>query len=165
MKKIFTLLAFVAVLSLQSCTVSEEVYVDNSPRTEVFEVPTSFVASNNYSKQIVFSPPIYSSDEVLVYRLSGNYKGSDVWELLPESHYFNDGSFDFGYEFDYSNRDVTVYLTGSNLKTVPTNFRLDQILRVVIIPDSFAKSINKKNYVDVVTALNLKDDQIKTINF
>ncbi|NRS89171.1 hypothetical protein HNQ02_002093 [Flavobacterium sp. 7E] len=161
MKKIFTLLAFVAVLSLQSCTVSEEVYVDNTPRTEVFEVPTSFVAANNYSKQIVFNPNIYSSDEVLVYRLSG----SNVWELLPESHYFNDGSFDFGYEFDYTNRDVTVYLTGSNLKTVPTNFRLDQILRVVIIPDSFAKSINKKNYVDVVTALNLKDDQIKTINF
>jgi hypothetical protein len=57
-------------------------------------------------------------------------------EAIAETHYFNDGSFDFGYEYDYSLRDVTVYLVGDNLNTVPTSFRLNQILQVVV-PGSF----------------------------
>jgi hypothetical protein len=49
----------------------------------------------------------------LVYRLTGSYQGKDTWKLLPEAHYYNDGTFDFGYEYDYSVRDVTIYLTGT----------------------------------------------------
>lgn len=163
MKKIFTLLAVVAALTLQSCTVSDEIYVDNTPRNEVYDVPTSFTSSNNYTKQIFFDSKLYNSDEVLVYRLTRSTQSTDVYELLPEYYYFNDGSLDFGYEYDYTNRDVSIYLVGNNLQTVPTAFRLNQILRVVVVPDSFAKSINKKNYQDVINALNIKDSQIKTI--
>jgi hypothetical protein len=32
------------------------------------------------------------------------------------------------------------------------------------VPASYAKSINKKSYADVITALNLKDSQIEKIN-
>lgn len=164
MKKIFTLLAFVGVLSLQSCTVREEVYVDNQQTNEIFEVPTSFTASNNYNKQIVFNPRLIATDEVLVYRLAIDNQGNDYWSLLPESHYFNDGSFDFGYEFDYSNKDLSVYLVGRNLGTIATGFRLNQTLRVVIVPDAYAKLINKNSYSDVISTLNLNEDNIKTIN-
>ena len=83
--------------------------------------------------------------------------------LLPEDHFYNDGSFDFGYEYDYSLRDVTVYLVGANLNTVPTSFRLNQLLRVVIVPGSFAKQVNKKDYFDVVSKLNLKESDIQKI--
>jgi hypothetical protein len=46
---------------------------------------------------------------MLVYRLAGSNSQGDVWELLPETYYFSNGAMDFGYKFDYSNRDVDVY--------------------------------------------------------
>ena len=51
MKNITLILAFIGMMTLQSCEVTE-VYetVDKSPRTEVFEVTTSFNSNNNYSK-------------------------------------------------------------------------------------------------------------------
>jgi hypothetical protein len=163
MRKLFTLLAFIGVLSLQSCTITDEVYIEDTSSSEVFEVPTSFTASNSFSKQIIFNSKIFASDEVLVYRLTGTYQGKEVWALLPEDHFYNDGSFDFGYDYDYSLRDVTVYLVGDNLNTVPTSFRLNQLLRVVIVPGSFAKQVNKKDYFDVVSKLNLKESDIQKI--
>jgi hypothetical protein len=163
MRKLFTLLAFVGILSLQSCTITDDLYIEDTTVSEVFEVPTSFTASNNYSKQIIFNSKLFASDEVLVYRLIGSNQGKNIWKLLPEAHYFNDGSFDFGYEYDYSLRDVTVYLVGDNLNTVPTSFRLNQILQVVIVPGSFAKLINKNDYFNVMSTLKLNQTDIKTI--
>jgi hypothetical protein len=81
---------------------------------------------------------------------------------LPEAHYFNDGSFDFGYE-RLPLRDVNVYLVGNNLSTVPTSFRLNQVLQVVIVPANYAKLVNKKDYFDVVSKLNLKRNDIQKI--
>ncbi len=164
MKKIFTLLALVGVLSLQSCTVTDDLYIEDTTVSEVFEVPASFTFSNNFSKQIIFNNKIYANDEVLVYRLIGSFQGKNIWKLLPESHYFSDGSFDFGYEYDYSLRDVTVYLVGNNLNTVPNSYRLNQILQVVIVPGSYAKLINKNDYSNVMSVLKLKETDIKTIN-
>jgi hypothetical protein len=37
MKKIFTLLALVGVLSLQSCTVTDDVYVEDTPVSQVLK--------------------------------------------------------------------------------------------------------------------------------
>lgn len=164
MKKIVTLLAFIGVLSLQSCTVTEEVYVEDTTISEVFEVPASFTVANNFSKQVFFDSKIYANDEVLVYRLTGNYQGKEDWKLLPESRYFSDGTFDFGYEYDYSSTDVTIYLVGKDLSTVPTSYRLNQILRIVIVPGSYAKMINKNDYLNVISTLNLTKNDIKTIN-
>lgn len=54
MKNITLILAFIGMMTLQSCEVTE-VYetVDKSPRTEVFEVTTSFNSNNNYSKLVI----------------------------------------------------------------------------------------------------------------
>jgi hypothetical protein len=64
---------------------------------------------------VAFDPPIYSSDVVLTYRLSGSNQG-DIWEPLPETYYFNNGTLDFGYRFDYTNRDVDIYMVGNDLQ-------------------------------------------------
>jgi hypothetical protein len=111
---------------------------------------------------VAFDPPIYSSDVVLTYRLSGSNSQGDIWEPLPETYYFNNGTLDFGYRFDYTNRDVDIYMVGNDLQ-LSQNYRLNQVIRIVIAA-SYAKSINKKSYADVITALNLKDSQIEKIN-
>jgi hypothetical protein len=164
MKKIITVLAIVGLFVLQSCTTSGSFEIAPIARNEVFEVTTSFNSNNNYGRLITFNPPIYSSDVVLVYRLAGSNSQGDVWELLPETYYFSNGAMDFGYKFDYSNRDVDVYMIGSDLQSVTAEFRYNQVLRIVIVPASYAKTVNKNSYLDVITALNIKDSQIQKMN-
>ncbi|UQD56371.1 hypothetical protein [Flavobacterium sp. K5-23] len=166
MKKIFTLLAIAGLFSLQSCTVVDDtVYVDNNTISEVFEVNASFNSTNNYSRFIQLNPAIFPSDVVLVYRLSGVSQGKDIWKLLPETYYFNDGTRDFGYNFDYTRTDVSVFMVGNDLQSVSTDFRLNQVLRIVIVPASFSTSINKNSLADVMAALKLDETQIQKIDF
>ncbi len=166
MKKIISLLALVGMFSIQSCTVTDNVpVVDNDTISEVFEVTTSFNSTNNYSKLVSLNPSIYSSDVVLVYRLSGTYQGRDVWKLLPETHYFSNGTLDFAYDFDFTQNDVNIYLVGNDLQTVLDQYRLNQVLRIVIIPAGFATSINKNSYPEVIAALNINESKIQKIDF
>ncbi len=162
MKKITTLLAVVGLLTLQSCTVSS-LEIVGTTNSEVFEINTSFTYNNNYSKLITFNNPIYSSDTVLVYRLIST-SGPDVWKLLPETYYFNDGSLDFGYDYNYTNYDVNVYMIGNNLQTVSDQYRFNQVLRIVIVPASYASSIDKNNFEGVMSTLKMNDTQIQKIN-
>lgn len=167
MKKIITLLVIAGLLTLQSCTTSGSFENDLVPvaKSEVFEVTTSFNYTNNYSRLITLNPPIYSSDIVLVYRLTGiTPQGSDIWKLLPETHYFADGTLDFGYDYDHSSTDVSVFMVGNNLQTVSTNYRLNQVLRIVITPASFSKVIDKNNINAVMSALNVDKSQIQKID-
>ena len=94
MKRITILLAIVGIFSLQGCTTNDDTaYVDNDTISEVFEVNNvSFNSLNAYSRGVDLVPAIYSSDMVLVYRLSGIFQGQDVWKLLPESYYLPDGT-------------------------------------------------------------------------
>lgn len=166
MKKIITLLAVFGILTFQSCTVTDNAPIeDNDTISEVFEVTTSFNSTNNYSKLVTFNPIIYSSDVVLVYRLSGISQGNDVWKLLPETRYFSDGTLDFGYNFDFTKRDVNIYMVGNDLQSVPIDFRLNQVLRIVIVPGSFSSALNKNNYNEVMTALKINENQVQTVNF
>lgn len=166
MKRITLFLAFIGMMTLQSCEVNQiEDTVDNDTISEVFEVTRSFNSTNGYSTIVAFNPPIYSSDVVLVYRLSGQDQGHDVWKLLPETYYFNDGTRDFGYNFDYTRNDVNIYMVGNDLQSVSVDFRLNQVLRIVIVPASFSKSIDKNNIDAVMSALKVNESQIQKIDF
>lgn len=169
MKKIITLLSVVGLLSLQACTTSGSLeIIPNLPTStvsEVFEVTTSFNSTNNYSRIITLNPRIYSSDTVLAYRLTGiTPQGSDIWKLLPETHYFSDGTLDFGYDFNYTNYDVEIYMIGNNLQTVSNQYRYNQVIRIVIVPASFAATIDKNNIDSVLSTLKINESQIQKIN-
>ena len=169
MKKIITLLVVVGLLSLQGCTTSGSLeIIPNVPTTtvsEVFEVTTSFNSSNNYSRLITLNPRIYSSDTVLAYRLTGSTpQGTDIWKLLPETHYFSDGILDFGYDFNYTNYDVEIYMIGSDLQTVSNQYRFNQVIRIVIVPASLATTIDKNNLDSVMSTLKMNNTQIQKIN-
>lgn len=165
MKKIITLLAVVGMFSLQGCTTTTDPnFVDKDTISEVFEVTTSFNAANNYSKVVALNPPIFTSDVILVYRLAGIYQGKDVWKLLPETRFFSDGTMDFGYDFDFTVNDVNIFMVGNDLLTVTNDFRLNQVLRIVIVPARFANTLKSTNYFSVISALKINENQIQKIN-
>jgi hypothetical protein len=134
MKKITLLIAFIGMISLQSCTVNE-VREDNDTISEVFEYSNvDLTSGNGYSALLTFPHATYSSDMVLVYRLADYGSAGDVWKLLPETYYFSDGTLDFGYDNDFTRYDAQVNLFGFDIPGLPVGNRLDQVFRVVVIP-------------------------------
>ncbi|MDQ6469245.1 hypothetical protein RB619_01230 [Flavobacterium sp. LHD-80] len=170
MKKILTLFALVGLIAFTSCEGPEGPPGEPGPAAEVFQVKgVNFTASNNYNPIIPLNPNIFSSDMVLVYRKSGVDNGADVWKMAPELYYFDDGTFNFGYNFNFTLRDVSIYLDGGDLATVVDGFRLNQTFRIVIIPgylSGAAKSVNKPDFSDyhaVIAKYGIDDSKVKEI--
>lgn len=165
MKKITLFLVFIGMMALQSCEVTE-VYDTpvNVPRTEVFEVTRNFNFNNNYSVVVPFNPKIYATDSVLVYHLYDVVNGQDVWKLMPQTYYFNNGGA-LDYNYDFTKYDVKIYLSANfNLNTLASSWTQNQTFRIVIIPDGFAKTVNKNNIDAVMSALNVTKGEIKNIS-
>ena len=168
MRKITLLIAFIGMMTIQSCTVNDPQpinTVDNDTISEVWEFTRSFTTSNNFGTLITFPHAIYSSDMVLVYRLSGVSNGTDIWKLLPESYFMNDGTLDFRYDFDFTKYDASIFMDGFDLAGVSPNYRNNQILRIVVIPGYFGnKSSNNINFNDYKTVIEtFKIDENKII--
>lgn len=166
MKKLTLILAFIGMITLNSCSNDDD--VDNDTIAHAIEFPpVNFNSAGGYGVFLNY-PQIYSSDMVLVYRLAGNDGGLDVWSLLPETFYFDDGTLDFRYNFDFTSTNVNVYLEGFDLPGINPNYTSNQIFRVVIIPAYLTnKSVSGKNTVDfkdynaVVKAYHIKESDIK----
>ncbi len=165
MKKIITLLAVVGIFSFQSCTTSDNTYVDNDTISTVIETKEVSFLATNYTIRYTFPNAIYQSDMVLVYRLTGASNGNDLWEFLPETHYFADGTRNFSYNFDFTKNDVQIYLEGNNLGTLDAAYRLNQIFRIVVVPADLIYGVDKNNYFEVMNVLKINENQIQKINF
>lgn len=164
MKKITLILAFIGMITLQSCTVNDnnENLIDNDTISEVFEYTNVNFFPNDYSSVLVFPHSIYTSDMVLVYRLSGSFQGEDVWKPLPETYFFGDGTLDLRYDYDFTRFDAEIRMEGFDLAGVSSSYRLNQIFRVVVIPGFFGKTtnINFNDYNAVVSAFNIDESKI-----
>jgi len=164
MKRIILLLAIVGTFAFQGCTTKEETQIVLIP--EVFEVTTSFSASNNFAKLITLNPPIYSSDMVLVYRLFDVVDFQDVWRSLPQTVYLPQGDLD--YNFDFTRNDINIFLDSNfDLTTLSPMWAQNQVFRVVIIPgylsNKNSKTIDFNDYNSVVKAFNINENNIKTL--
>lgn len=164
MKKITLVLAFIGMITLQSCTVNDNSgdAIDNDTISEVFEYSNVNFFPNSYSAVLTYPHAIFNSDMVLVYRLSGSFQGEDVWKQLPETYYFADGTLDLKYDFDFTRFDTQVYMEGFDLAGVSSSYRLNQVFRVVIVPAYFGKMgrVNLSDYNAVVKALNIDESKI-----
>ncbi|MEC4005738.1 hypothetical protein OX283_013790 [Flavobacterium sp. SUN052] len=170
MRKITLLFAFIGMMTIQSCTVNDQQpinTVDNDTISEVWEFTRSFSTSNNFSTLIAFPHTIYSSDMVLVYRLSGVSNGTDIWKLLPETYYFNDGTLDFRYDFDFTKYDASIFMDGFDLANVSANYRTNQVLRIVVIPGYFgnktSNTIDFNDYNATMNALKINESNVVKI--
>jgi hypothetical protein len=168
MKKITLILAFIGMITLQSCTVNDNDgdAIDNDTIAEVFEYTNVNFFPNDYTVVLNYPHAILSSDMVLVYRLSGSFQGEDIWKPLPETYFFGDGTLDLRYDFDFTRFDAQVYMEGFDLAGVSASYRLNQIFRVVVIPAYFGKnnSVDLKDYNAVVKAFNIDERQIIKAN-
>lgn len=166
MKKILTLFVVVGLFTFSGCTND-----DHDTISEVYEVSNvNFTAANDYNPIIRLNPAILPSDMVVLYRLAGVDNGQDVWKMTPELYYLPNGTLDFGYNFNFTRNDVSVYMDGNNLGDVLGTYRLNQIFRIVIIPgfvtNGTAKSVNKADFSDynaVIAKYNIDDTNIKRI--
>ncbi|WP_338375226.1 hypothetical protein [uncultured Flavobacterium sp.] len=169
MKKITLVLAFIGMITLSSCTVNEVVerdIVDYDTISEVFEVTTSFSSNNNFSRLVTFNPPIYSSDMVLVYRLSGYSNGTDYWKLLPETFYFNDGTLDYKFNYNFTRYDVELYMEGFELWNLSTQITNNQTFRIVVIPAAFTNksAVDYSDYNATIEMLGYTNSEIKKLD-
>ena len=170
MKKFTLFLAIIGMLSFQSCTVHDTTPItttDNDTISEVWEFTRSFSTGNNFSNLITFPHTIYSSDMLLMYRLSAVSNGADVWKLLPESYFMNNGTLDFRYDFDFTKYDVNVYMDGFDLAGVSAAYRTNQVLRVVVIPGFFGNkntnTVDFNNYNAVLNAYHIDPSKVLKI--
>lgn len=160
MKKFTLILAFIGMITLQSCNTNND--IDNDTIAEVFEYSNVDFLPNDYSVVLEYPHPIFDSDMVLVYRLSGSFQGELIWKPLPETYYFDDGTLDLRYDFDFTRFDAQVYMEGFDLAGVSSTYRLNQRLRVLVIPAYFGKtsSVDLNDYNAVVKAYNIDESKI-----
>jgi len=125
---------------------------------------SAITATDGYTIYRALNPKIFASDVVLIYRMRGTIDANTpIWQLIPRTLFLPQGELD--YDFDFSKEDFTIYAGGNyDLSTTPSYLN-NQTFRIVIVPGSFSTSINKNNYADVITALNIKESQIQNINF
>ena len=171
MKKIFLLLSVVSLFTLSSCVDDDPDVVynntDNYFEAEVFEVNQatfSFDANTGYYTSLYeLNPALYPADMILVYRLKDVVNGSDVWEMIPKTLYYDNGDY-VEFDFDFTRNDIVFYM-GANydLGTDP-NFLQNQVFRVVIIPgyDNSAR-IDLTDYNNVIREFKVDESNIKTL--
>lgn len=166
MKKIITLFAFVSFLAVSSCTTSDdfEEDFDTIGTTYENEIGHDFSSLNDYSFGFDFPVRLVDSDVVLVYRYDGvDTAGRPVWQALPETYYFDDGTRDFSFKYIYTRDYVDIYLDGNNRSTISADYRLDQYFRIVVVPADFAASVDTNNYNEVMNTLKLTESQVKKV--
>lgn len=176
MKKIFLLLTAVAGMALtQSCEgdagpqgpQGEPGISDGNTIADVYETQPLNFAAPSYGVFFTFPVKMYTSDHLLVYRFGGvdSVTGDDIWQPLPKTYYFDDGTRDFTYSFDFTISDVNIYLEGNDLATLSSQYRNGQIFRIVTVPGAFVKTLNAKTtYKDVTTALHLQETDLKKVS-
>lgn len=105
---------------------------------------------------------ILETDAVLVYWLEAVDDGSDVWSLLPQTFYFDDGQFQYNY--NHTDFDVNIYLQGNiDLATLGDGYTQDQIFKIVVLPVDYATSasVDLSNYQELKKSITLKELEVK----
>ncbi len=169
MKKLLYLFAIVGITTLTACEGDagpQGPAGENGQEAYVYETPfVSFTAAGNYGIFYEFPITFLNSDHVLVYRLAGVESGEDVWRPLPETHYFNDGTRDFSYDFDHTRYDVNITMNGNDLATVSAEYRIDQIFRIVVVPGQpvsgkNVSAVDFNDYKAVIAAYGIDESKI-----
>jgi len=168
MKKLLSLILIAS--TIVACSSDGEVGPPGPPGQDgvnivgqAFEVEADF-NDPDYSVFADFPSTIevLESDVVLVYWLELVDDGTDVWNLIPQTIYFEDGEFQYNY--NHTDFDVNIYLQGNiDLGTLGERYTQDQIFKIVVLPVDYAQDNNLEvsDYQSVKTSLDLNESNIK----
>jgi hypothetical protein len=130
---------------------------------EVFEVEADFTSVGNFGFVDPYGFDILESDKVMVYRLSGiDGEDRDIWRLLPQTFYVQQGIFTYNFDFTYTNYSVFID-SNFDLNTLTPEYTEDQIFRVLIIPADRIDVEARIDYSDhdaVLRMLNVNENTI-----
>jgi len=172
MKKILTLFAVVGLIAFSSCEGPEGPPGEPGLSPQAFEIRNvnlSRVTDTHYELSSSFNSEVggdlYDDESVLIYRMTGTINSNTpVWQLIPRTLYLDNGN-ELDYDYDFSKVDFVIYADGTyNLAGTP-NLIQNQTFRIVIIPSDLLASVNKNNYLEVMKAAKLSENQIQNVNF
>lgn len=167
MKKLTLILAVIGMITLGSCSTSND-DVDNDTISEVYElrnVNFGYDPVDGYSIYEALTPQIYPADVILMYRLSGTINSSTpIWQAIPRTLYLTQGELD--YDFDFSQQDFTIYAGGTYDLSLTPNYLNNQTFRLVIVPGyaSNKTSVDFNDYNAVIKAFHIDDSKVKVLN-
>lgn len=116
--------------------------------------------TNNLLEAFVTIPnsvEVWESDAILVYRLDGVYNGSDIWGLIPQNFFLENGKM-IQYVYNHTFFDIMLMIDGNfDLSTLGSGYTQNQTFRFVVVPSEFVVSsgVDIQDYEAVMNALNL----------
>lgn len=141
MKKLFFLFAIATALIVQGCEgppgpQGEPGYIFLSSAFEISGI--NFSESNDFSVIQPYGFTAEPYDMTLVYLLWESPEGKDIWRLLPQQIYFEQGIL--SYNYDFTDEDVRIFMeilmTPEDFADVDFegNWSQDQVFRIVVLP-------------------------------
>lgn len=140
-----------------------------SVEADIFEIQGTFSEDFDWAIGGDYSNPdfgglFYSADKLLIYHLWEQGE-ADVWRMLPQTIFMEQGIFQYNYAF--TNFDFQIFLEGNfELNTLDGIWTDEQVFRLVIIPTfptNFDARFDYSNYDEVVKHFKLDEENIKRV--
>lgn len=101
--------------------------------SSAFEIVLDFTPGNNYEFIEPYGFEVFPTDVTLVYISWEVDNGEDIWRLLPQTEYFDDGVL--VYNYDFTQADVRFFLDGTtDFSLLDPSYTDEQVFRVVVVP-------------------------------
>lgn len=164
MKKILIWALAIAIVAVQGC---EGPMGPQGPQgqdggiitSSAFEIEVDFTNDGNYEITESYGFEVLPYDVTLVYIL-WETDGKEIWRLLPQSVFFDDGVLQYNY--DFTDVDVRIFLEGNvNLSTLDASWLQDQVFRVVVVPADNVGRLDYSDYEGVTQMLGLEDEDFQ----
>lgn len=162
MKKIATAFALTGMFVFQACEGPEGPQgppgLDGLIGTTYEVDDATFEPGENYQISYELPAPIVESNVLLIYRLAGVDQGKDVWTILPQTVYFNEGILNYG--FDFTLDDFLLFMDGTiNFDLLGSDWTDNQVFRIVVVPSNFPDArIDYSDYEGVTELLGIEEE-------
>lgn len=171
MKKFLPLvLILISSIFIFSCKDDDDDVVVDYPTVYDLNINLIQNKTDYYGYNQQFNGSLLSQDIVLVYRKTNTGNNTPIWEPLPKTYFFNEGTMD--YTFNFTTTDVQIDLRADfNLSIKEDNnfrntFLNGQTFRVVLVPavyggkKSNTADLSKMSYGEVIAKYNIDDSKI-----
>lgn len=158
MKKLLFLMVLAVVVACEGPMGPEGIPGEDGSiiASKAFEIEVDFTPANDYAHLEPYGFDVLSSDVTLVYVLWDVKKSKDIWRLLPQQVFFEEGLMQ--YNFDFTDVDVNLFLDATfPLSMLDNEWTINQVFRVVVVPADLVGRPNYADYDATMKRFNLSD--------